>query len=117
MRQTIAIIALLSLFTSCAAHIPDATAKILDNNDIEVNIHYPTADPRVYYVQHVTIKRGSATLFDGNFTTQTDIHSQDITLTQSAVPYRKRLRKGDVITVEATSSGEKRILRKHVRIR
>ena len=98
---------------SCAAHNPaDVTIKLLDEH-LEIIIHHPSDDPQ-HYVNHVTVKRGSGTLFDQDFNAQTDVHSLDIQIPHPP-QRRKRIKKKALILVEATCNQEG-TFRHHVRV-
>lgn len=115
MKRFFIITALLTISAYSSAHNPaNAIAKILYNDDVVISIHHPSNDP-THYVNHVIVKRGSATLLDQEFDTQTDENFQEITIPQPG-PARRRVRKGALISIEATCT-RNGLLKKEVRIR
>jgi hypothetical protein len=97
----------------CAANDPiDVTATILDDH-LEIIIHHSSDDP-AHYVNHVTIKRGTETMFDKEFDAQTDTHSLDIQILHPPQT-RKRIKKKARLWVEATCNQDGSF-KHHVRV-
>ena len=77
------------------------SAKVLDTH-LELIVYHPTDDPKEHYINHVKVIRGSVTIFDQDFDDQTDTYSLDIEIPHPAKSARKRVKKGERITVHAS---------------
>lgn len=98
------------------AHPPsDITAKLLNNDNVEIMIYHNPSNPENHYIKHVRIRQTNGSLFnkgtvlfDQEFMSQTDEDSQDITIPTAAKGKpRKKLRRGSklIVTAECNRSG------------